>query len=383
MLKKRYIAMLMIVLSLVLTACGGKTEESDTKDDSTPYPSVTSAQENMASDNTNELENEDSSGEKDDKDDLIKVGFAQVGHESDWRTASTASAQDVFSESNGYNLLFADADNNPEAQIDVVREFIEQKVDYLVIDPVLPTGWDEVLGEAKEAGIPVFIIDRMIDADESLYVAWYGSDFEAEGKAAAAWLKAYIKKKGIEDEALRIVTITGNKGSSAQIGRSKGFKQIAEKEAGWELLGEKDGEFTEDGGYDVMRSFLKAYDDIDVVVCQNDNEAWGAMRALEAEGLTYGINGRIIIISFDAVRDGLADVMAGKINADFECNPLAAPYVAEAIQIMEAGCEIGDKINYIEESCFQSEAYVDAIEVDGKVIEMITMTDEVLANRVY
>ena len=371
MLKKRYITILMIVLSLVLTACGGKPEESYTKDNSTPYPSAMSAQESVAPDNDN------------DNDGLIKIGFAQVGHESDWRTASTASAQDVFSESKGYELLFADADNNPEAQIDAVREFIEQKVDYLVIDPVLPTGWDEVLNEAKDAGIPVFLVDRMIDADEDLYVAWYGSDFEAEGMAAAEWLKAYIEEKGIEDEAVRIVTITGNKGSSAQIGRSKGFNKIAEKVAGWELLGEKDGEFTEEGGYNVMRSFLKSYDGIDVVVCQNDNEAWGAMRALEAEGLTYGINGRIIIISFDAVRDGLADVMAGKINADFECNPLAAPYVAEAIQIMEAGCEISDKINYIEESCFQSESYVDAIKVDGKVVEMITMTDEVLANRVY
>lgn len=381
-MKKRCLAVLMIILSAFLTACGGNDGELYTTDNVTPTPSSNVGDGTM--DNTgndgNAGEPKDGNG---DNDGLIKVGFAQVGHESDWRTASTASAQDVFSEANGYSLLFADADNSQQAQIDAIREFIDAKVDYLVIDPVLPTGWDDVLKEAKRAGIPVFLIDRTIDADKSLYEAWYGSDFEAEGKAAAEWLKAYIEAKKIDDDSVRIVTITGNKGSSAQIGRSKGFKKVAEKEAYWELLAEKDGEFTEDGGYNVMRSFLKSYDDIDVVVCQNDNEAWGAMRAMEAEGLKYGVDGDVIIISFDAVRDGLADVMAGRINADFECNPLAAPYVADAIQIMEADGKVEKKTNYIEEACFQSESYVKTIEVDGKKIEMITVTDEVFANRMY
>lgn len=372
----------MIILSAFLTACGGNDGELYTTDNVTPTPSSNVGDGTM--DNTG---NDGNAGKpkdgNEDKDGLIKVGFAQVGHESDWRTASTASAQDVFSEANGYSLLFADADNSQQAQIDAIREFIDAKVDYLVIDPVLPTGWDDVLKEAKRAGIPVFLIDRTIDADKSLYEAWYGSDFEAEGKAAAEWLKAYIEAKKIDDDSVRIVTITGNKGSSAQIGRSKGFKKVAEKEAYWELLAEKDGEFTEDGGYNVMRSFLKSYDDIDVVVCQNDNEAWGAMRAMEAEGLKYGVDGDVIIISFDAVRDGLADVMAGRINADFECNPLAAPYVADAIQVMEADGKVEKKTNYIEEACFQSESYVKTIEVDGKKIEMITVTDEVFANRMY
>lgn len=381
-MKKRCLAVLMIILSAFLTACGGNDGELYTTDNVTPTPSSNVGDGTM--DNTgndgNAGEPKDGNG---DNDGLIKVGFAQVGHESDWRTASTASAQDVFSEANGYSLLFADADNSQQAQIDAIREFIDAKVDYLVIDPVLPTGWDDVLKEAKRAGIPVFLIDRTIDADKSLYEAWYGSDFEAEGKAAAEWLKAYIEAKKIDDDSVRIVTITGNKGSSAQIGRSKGFKKVAEKEAYWELLAEKDGEFTEDGGYNVMRSFLKSYDDIDVVVCQNDNEAWGAMRAMEAEGLKYGVDGDVIIISFDAVRDGLADVMAGRINADFECNPLAAPYVADAIQVMEADGKVEKKTNYIEEACFQSESYVKTIEVDGKKIEMITVTDEVFANRMY
>lgn len=378
-MKKLFLFVLMTILSVMLCACGGDSDNGDNNAASSTVKSEGDKEvNNNASGNSADTEDNQAS----DKG-LIKIGFAQVGHESDWRTASTSSAQDVFSEANGYELLFADADNNPEVQIEAVKGFIEQKVDYLVIDPVLPTGWDDVLQEAKTAGIPVFIIDRTIDADDSLYEAWYGSDFEAEGKAAAEWLKEYIIAKKIDDESIRIVTITGNKGSSAQLGRSTGFKKVAEKQLGWEMIGEKDGEFTEEGGYEVMRSFLKTIDDIDVVVCQNDNEAWGAMRALEAEGLSFGKDGDIIIISFDAVRDGLADVMAGKINADFECNPLAAPYVADAIQVMEAGGKIENKVNYIEESCFQAEAYVKSIDVDGKTIEMITVSDEVFANRAY
>jgi len=384
----RVIVACMLVIMLVASGCGsGSTTQSDKGNVDSKEPNATQTTENgeVDSDDIADVSDSDKTDleDNDENDGLIKIGFAQVGHESDWRTASSASAQDVFSQVNGYELLFADSDNNADEQLSVVRDFIEEKVDYLVIDPILPTGWDVVLEEAKVAGIPVFIIDRTIECDEDLYVAWYGSDFEKEGKAAAEWLKKYIEAKEKSDESLRIVTITGNKGSSAQKGRSKGFTKIAEKQANWELLGEKDGEFTEQGGKKAMEAFLKSYDDIDVVVCQNDNEAWGAMEALDAENISYGVNGKVIIISFDAVRDGLIDVMAGRINADFECNPLAAPYIAEAIQLMEAGGTIENKTNYIDESCFQSDNLVKSIEVDGEKIKMITVNDEVLANRVY
>ncbi|MCD7763979.1 MAG: substrate-binding domain-containing protein [Lachnospiraceae bacterium] len=127
-------------------------------------------------------------------EDLITIGFAQVGHESDWRTASTQSCQDVFTEENGYDLQFVDCDNDSATQLEAVRNFIEQDVDYIIIDPIVSTGWDEVLTECEEAGIPVIVIDRTID-DSDKYAAWVGSNFNTEGLACGEWLKAYAEAK--------------------------------------------------------------------------------------------------------------------------------------------------------------------------------------------
>ena len=174
----------------------------------------------------------------------IKVGFAQVGHESDWRTASTKSCQDVFSAANGYDLSFVDCDNDEAAQKEAVRSFIEQGVDYIIIDPIIATGWDTVLTECEDAGIPVIVIDRTID-DSDKYVSWVGSDFLTEGKAAGEWLKAYADKQGIKE--INALIIQGTIGSSAQIGRTDGFNEIAKRE-GWTVLDQQTGDFTEAGG---------------------------------------------------------------------------------------------------------------------------------------
>ena len=145
---------------------------------------------------------------------LITVGFSQVGHESDWRTASTNSVKEAFSKDNGFDLQFVDCDNNSETQLQSVRNFIQQQVDYIIIDPIVSTGWDTVLTEAQDADIPVIVIDRTID-DSDKYTAWIGTDTKNEGLAAGAWLKDYAKAKGISD--LNILVISGTTGSSAQI----------------------------------------------------------------------------------------------------------------------------------------------------------------------
>ena len=183
-------------------------------------------------------------------EELVSIGFAQVGHESDWRTASTKSCQDVFSEENGYNLSFVDCDNDEAAQKEAVRSFIEQEVDYIIIDPIIATGWDTVLTECEDAGIPVVVIDRTID-DSDKYVSWVGSNFMTEGLAAGEWLKAYAEAKGIDE--INALVISGSTGSSAQIGRSEGFQEIADRE-GWTILDEQTGDFTEAGGQEVMES---------------------------------------------------------------------------------------------------------------------------------
>jgi ABC-type sugar transport system substrate-binding protein len=312
----------------------------------------------------------------------ISVGFAQVGHESDWRAASTNSAKDVFSAANGYDLQFNDADNDSAAQLEAVRGFIEQQVDYIIVDPIVATGWDTVLQEASDAGIPVFIIDRTVDASDSLYVAWYGSDFTAEGESAGAWLQAYLEAKGKTGD-VNIAVIAGSNGSSAQIGRTKGFDEYVDKNTNWKKLDEQDGDFTQDGGQTIMESYLKSYDTIDVVVCQNDNEAFGAIDALKAAGKTYGKDGDIIIISFDATNAGLTEVLNGNINADFECNPMAAPFVAEGIQTLQGGGTIANKINYVDEACFACDDTVKSITITSGSKDMTVMTQDVLSARGY
>lgn len=334
---------------------------------------------------------------------LIKVGFVQVGHESDWRIAATKSCKEVFSEENGYELYFVDADNDPKVQVKAVRSFIKERVDYIVIDPILTTGWTAVLKEAYHAHIPVIILDRTIDCEERYYTAWFGSDFVREGEWAGQWLQNYLNRQGRGAETIHIVTINGTQGASAQLGRTEGFSRYLEKNSNWRLLAQECGDFTESGGREVMEQYLETYPNIDVVICQNDNEALGACAAMEEAGISYGIdtdgidtdeidgdriNGdgtdrNVIVISFDATRAGLRAVLDGKIHADFECNPLSPPYAAEAIRKLEAGEKLTKKNYYLPEDCFTADDNPMVLMVDFESKKMVTVTEKLLDERAY
>lgn len=296
-----------------------------------------------------------------DTSDKIYIGFAQVGSESDWRMAQTASMKETFTEENGYKLDFVDCNNNQQTQLDALADFIQKKVDYIILDPIVETGYDDILQQAKDTGIPVIIVDRNISAAEDLYTCWVGSDFNKEGEDAAKWLADYLKEQGRDSEEINIVTIQGTMGASAQIGRSEGFNSFLSTYTNWSMLDEQSGDFTEDGGYAVMTAFLNQYEDIDVVVCQNDNEAYGAITAIQEKGLTYGPNGDIIIISFDATNGGFQRMIAGEINVDVECNPLEGPLVSEIIQKLESGGTV-EKIQYVEEGVYPSETAAEIID---------------------
>lgn len=286
--------------------------------------------------------------------DKIYVGFAQVGSESDWRLAQTASMKETFTEENGYQLDFVDCNNNQQTQLDALSTFIQNKVDYIILDPIIETGYEDVLQQAKDAGIPVIVVDRNISAPEDLYTCWVGSDFNKEGVDAAKWLADYLKTQGRDAEETNILTIQGTIGASAQIGRTEGFNSLLSVNTNWNMLDEQSGDFTEDGGYAVMAAFLNQYEDIDVVVCQNDNEAYGAITAIQEKGLTCGPEGDIIIISFDATNGGFQRMIAGEINVDVECNPLEGPLVSEIIQKLEKGENV-DRIQYVEEGVYPAE----------------------------
>lgn len=308
----------------------------------------------------------------------IVVGFSQVGAESDWRSANTESMKSAFSRENGYELIFEDGQQKQTNQIMAIRTFIQQEVDYIVLAPVTETGWDTVLQEAKDAGIPVIIIDRRVDVeDESLFTCWVGSDFELEGKKAAEWLNQYAQKRGIAPNDIHIVNIQGTIGASAQIGRTKALSDAA-KEYGWDLIAEVPGDFTQAKGKEVMESFLRQYDNINVVYCENDNEALGAIEAIEAAGKKVGsdiTNGDIMVISFDGVNvEALSYVKKDKITAIVECNPFHGPRVASVIQQLEAG-EMPDKFSYVDEEIFSANQTVTSFYVEDEEYSVTILSE--------
>ena len=331
-----------------------------------------------------------SSDSSSSSDDVITVGFSQVGAESDWRTANSQSMKDTFSKENGYDLIFDDAQQKQENQLTAIRNFIQQEVDYILLAPVTETGWDTVLQEAKDADIPVIIVDRMVDvSDDSLYTTWIGTDSLLEGRKAAEWLNAYTTAKGIDAKDVNIVDIQGTIGSTAQIGRSKGLEEGVDN-YGWNLLAQQSGEFTQAKGQEVMESMLKQYDNINVVYCENDNEAFGAIDAIEAAGKTVGsdiANGEIMVISFDTTNAGLTDTLAGKITCDVECNPLHGPRAEELIKALEAGEEV-EKLNYVDEEIFATDDTVDKVKAVNSLDEegeyaVTPITQEIIDGRAY
>ena len=318
----------------------------------------------------------------------INIGFSQVGAESDWRVANTKSMKSELTAKNGFKLSFADAQQKQENQTKAVREFITQGVDVIAIAPVTETGWETVLKEAKKADIPVITVDRQIKtSDDSLITAWVGSDFKKEGVKAAEWL---IKEKGKEKGDVNIAVLQGTIGSSAEIGRTKGFKEGIKDQKNFKIIASQTGEFTQAKGQEVMESFLKQNKDIDVVVAQNDNMAFGAIDAIEAAGKTVGsdiANGEIMVISFDTTHAGLQDVLDGKIECDVECNPLHGPRAEELIKKLEAGEDV-DKQNYVDEEIFAHDDTVKSVKAtnsldEEKDFDVTPLTQDILDKRAY
>ena len=285
---------------------------------------------------------------------LIAVGFSQVGAESDWRAANTESIQSALTPENGFYLIYEDAQQKQENQFKAIRNFILQEVDYIVLSPIVENGWDTVLQEAKDAGIPVILVDRKAQVPEDLYTCWIGADFESEGRRAGEWLEQYLEDQGREDEEIDIVTLQGTLDSSAQLGRTKGFGEVLAEHDNWKMLEMQDADFTQAKGQEVMESLLQKYDDIDVVVSENDNMAFGAVDAIQEAGGSCGPDGDITILSFDAVSAAFDAMMAGEINASFECNPLHGPKLQEIIGTLESGGTV-DKIQYMEETYFDTD----------------------------
>lgn len=247
----------------------------------------------------------------------VIIGYAQIGAESEWRAANTKSIKDT-AEQLGIELKFLDAQQKQENQIEAVRKLIIQKVDLIGVSPIVENGWDEVFREARDAGIPIILVDRRANVSEDLYVTYLGSDFLEQGRNAARVLTELVDGKA------RIVELAGTIGSAPANDRYQGFRESLVNFSQMEILDSQSGDFTRAGGRQVMQSFLETYgDSITAVFAHNDDMALGAIAAIEEYGLKPGVD--IKIVSVDAARGAFEAMIDGKLNATIECNPLLGP----------------------------------------------------------
>jgi len=270
----------------------------------------------------------------------IVLGFSQVGAESEWRTANTESIKSAAKEA-GIDLKFSDAQQKQENQIKAIRSFIAQKVDVIAFSPVVESGWDTVLREAKDAKIPVVLSDRAVNAkDDTLWVSFMGSDFTEEGRKAGRWLLE--KMKGGKGD-VNIVELQGTVGSAPAIDRKKGFEEIIKADPRFKIIRSQTGDFTRAKGKEVMEAFLKAEGKkINVLYAHNDDMAIGAIQAIEEAGLKPAKD--IIIVSIDGVKGAFEAMIAGKLNVSVECSPLLGPQLMSAVKDIVAGKSIPKRI---------------------------------------
>ena len=329
-MKKKFVAGAVILgaLSLAITGCSSSSSGGDTNSATASSAGAAASTDGKA----------------------IKVGFAQTGSESGWRSANTEAMKKAFSKDNGFDLTFNAADNDPAAQIAAVRSFINQKVDAIVIAPIVSDGWDDVLKEAQTAKIPVILEDRTTSSPEDLFATWVGDDFKTEGETAGKWA---AQQYG--GTPTKMVVLEGTTGSAPANDRAEGFNS-AIKGTQIKTIASQTGDFTRAGGKKVMEGFLQKYGvkGINLVFAHNDDMALGAIEAIEAAGGKPGTD--IHIVSIDGVHDGMQALVDGKINYIVECNPLLGDQAADLVKKVLAGTAV-EKKNFAHDGAFtQAEA---------------------------
>ncbi len=281
----------------------------------------------------------------------LTMGFSQVGAESGWRTANTKSIQDAAKDA-GVDLKFSDANGEQENQISAIRSFVQQGVDVIAFSPVVRTGWDAVLLEAQNAGIPVILTDRAVDTQEpGVYKTFLGADFVDEGRRAGEWVvQQYASAPG----PVNIVQLEGTTGADPAIDRNSGFADAISANPNLKIIASQSGDFTRSGGKQVMEAFLKANPQIDMVFSQNDDMGLGAMEAIEAAGKKPGQD--IKIVTIDATHDGMQALADGKFNYIVECNPLLGPQLMELAEQVVAGEQVPERVVTPDEAFDQQQA---------------------------
>lgn len=274
----------------------------------------------------------------------LTVGFSQIGEESAWRTAETNSIREE-AKTRSIDLRMSDAQQKPENQIKAIKSFIAQRVDAIIFAPVVETGWEPVLREAKRAGIPVILVDRGVKvSDDSLYTTLIASDFVQEGRMAGEWLAEKTGGKA------NIVELQGTPGAAPAIDRKKGFEEAIAKYPGMKIIKSQTGDFRRDGGKKVMEAFIKSEgNNIQAVYAHNDDMALGAIQAIEDAGMRPGKD--VTVVSVDGIKEAFQSVVNGKLGCTVECNPLLGPMAFDAVEKAVKGGKL-EKATVVKDALF-------------------------------
>ncbi|MDR0585379.1 MAG: ABC transporter substrate-binding protein [Treponema sp.] len=299
----------------------------------------------MACQKTGKEEDSETDGDKG-----IILGFSQIGAESAWRNCNSRSIQEAAAAA-GIQLLFNNAEQKQENQIKAIRSFIAYQVDVIAFVPIVAGGWNNVLQEAKDAGIPVLVTDRKIDIeDENLYAGFIGTDSVQEGRDAAKFLlKKFEGRPASPDNPIRIIELSGTTGSSPAMGRAQGFREIIDQYPQFQIIYSESGDFLRSKGYELMRSVLSSLDEIDVIFSHNDGMTLGVLDAIKEKGINPGTD--IVIVTIDAEQAAIDALKRGEVNCVVECNPKTGPEIMQLARKLARGDTI-DRFIHVEEVVF-------------------------------
>lgn len=338
-MKKILSVLLVLTMVLALAACGGSSAPAATEAPATDAPAATEAPatEAPAADGG-----------------LIKVGIINNDpNESGYRTANDADLKKTFTKENGYDASFAYSLKNEE-QIAAAQKFIQDEVDYLLISAAGTSGWDTVLKDAQDAGIQVILFDRTIDADPSLYAASIVSDMAKEGETAVNWLASQNK------DVYNVIHIQGVMGSAAQIGRSGALDTKVAENDNWNIVTQQTAEWNAENAQQIVQAVIDSGKEFNVIYAENDDMAKGAVAALDAAGITHGVNGDVIVMGFDCNKWALEELLKGNWNYDGQCNPFQSSYINDIIATLEAGNTPAEKTIIMEEKGFDASTITQA-----------------------
>ena len=294
-------------------------------------------------------------------DEKLILGFSQIGAESAWRGCNSQSIK-AAAENAGIQLLFENAEQKQENQIKAIRSFIAYQVDVIAFVPIVADGWDNVLKEAQNAGIPVLVTDRKIKtADENLYAGFIGTDSEQEGREGGQ----FLLKKFSERPAggtVKIVEISGTEGSSVAEGRASGFRQIIGEDPKFDIFFSASGDFLRSRGYEIMRDILSEQQDIDVLYSHNDGMTLGAIDAMKEVGIRPGKD--VVIVTIDAEQAAIDALKKGEVNCVIECNPKTGPAILTLATKLAKG-ETIPRLQHVFEEVFTEYDDLSSIEPRG------------------